>query len=178
MGNIIQLGLTIPEADISTPTETRKYPLGLEITVQDSSSTTGSLNGTQKYKYIRAAGAALTINQPYVVELDNANVWKAGSPVTLAAPGALVGIPQVAFTSGYYGFIQTEGECEGLHIAETYAAGDHLQLLSAGTALVVDGSTGSTVQTVNTCAITVDAGTTAVAGTIILLGARAVVAAT
>jgi len=169
--------MSVPEADLTTPSSTRKYPLGFEWVVEDTNSSSGALHGRSVYKYIRAYGRALTQYQPYVVELDNTSVWKAGAPVTLAAPGTIIGVPQVAFTSGYYGFIQIEGECEALHSAETYAAGDHLQLLSGGSTLVVDGTTGATVDSVNTCAITVDAGTTAAAGTVVLKGRSAVVAA-
>jgi len=173
MGKAILNPIAVVEEDLTTPSSTAKYPLGLEVSVLDSSAS----SGIKKFMYVKSHGA-LTVNQPYVLSISNTGYFVSAAPATLAAPGSLVVVPQVAFTSGYYGFVQFEGECECLHIAETYAAGDMLQVLNAGTALVVDGSTGATAFSVNTCGITVDAGTTAVAKTIILYGKPAVVAAT
>jgi uncharacterized protein YodC (DUF2158 family) len=72
-----------------------------------------------------------------------------------------------------------KGLCTALHISQTYGAGDMLQLLSGGAALVITGgSTGGTVKDVNTCGQTVTAGTTAAAFSIMLNGEQAVIAAT
>ena len=62
--------------------------------------------------------------------------------------------------------------------AEAYVVGDFLQILNTGTALVVDGTSGSTVQLINSSAICKEAGSTAVARKAYLLGQNAVVAAT
>lgn len=161
--------ISIPEADITTPTSAQKYPMGLKIQVYPDAN---PANVTE-YIYIGATGA-LTVNQPYVLTLS-ATGFTQKAPATLGV-GVFVVVPQVAFTSGYFGFVACRGECEGLHGTETYAAGDYLQILNTGTTFVVDGSTGSTTQAVTSCAMVVDAGTTAVAKTIILLGNQAEVA--
>lgn len=168
-------GPSIPESDITTPSSTRKYPMGYTIPVEDSTYN----GGITEYTYIRANAAALTINVPVIMDLGSteASAVVVSTPVTLGAPGARVVVPQVAFTSGYYGFVASKGFCECVHVAETYVVGDMLQLLSAGVSLAVDGSSGSTIKTVNTCGVTIDAGTTAVAKTIFLNGEQAVIAA-
>ena len=169
---------SVQESEFSTPSSTCLHPLGMRVKVE---STTGLLS---EYEYICAAGAALTAYQPYIKDLGGTtgatttiNV-KLTAPVTLGAPGAIVAIPQVAFTSGYYGWVLVKGYGKALHYAETYIKGDMLQLLSGGTSLVVDGSTGSTIKLVNTCGQSLDSGTTAVAKAVYLNGEQAVIAAT
>lgn len=161
------------EADLTTPTSTMDYKLGEVVALSTSAAS------VSKYIYVRAH-AALTQYQPYVLDwTTTANEDLAtGAPATLAAPGRLVVIPQVAFTDNYYGWVLVEGQGSVLMTAETYADGDHLQLLNAGTALVVDGTTGSTAVTVNSCAMCYAAGTTAVAKACYLFGRQAVIAAT
>ncbi len=159
--------------DLTTPTSTAQYPLGLVKVFKDTTN-----NTIAKYIYVKAH-AALTAYQPYV--LDPTGTAGADfttlAPATIAAPGAQVVIPQVAFTSGYFGFVLLAGVGKVLMTAETYAVGDALQLLNTGTALVVDGTTGSTVTSVNTSAVCMEAGSTAVARACILLEGKAVVAA-
>ena len=174
MGNVVLNYSQLNEKDLITPTANAKYPLGHQIALFDAVS-----KARKVFKYVKAH-AALTAYQPYVVSTA-ATVGSeviTGAPATLAAPGLLVCVPQVAFTSGYFGFVLVEGEGKVLMTAETYAIGDFLQILNAGTALVVDGTTGSTVQLVNSSAICKEAGTTAVARKTYLLGNPAVVAAT
>ena len=158
--------------DLTTPTSAQQYVLGgvLSFSVSDKTAVT-------KYLYCKAH-TGLTAYQPYVVTYGataGAEVVSA-APVTLAAPGALVVTPQVAVTTGYYFWGMIQGDGKVLMTSETYAVGDFLQILNAGTALVVDGSTGSTVQLVNSSAICKEAGTTAVARKCYFLGASAVVA--
>jgi hypothetical protein len=162
------------EVDLTTPTSLQKYPLGMVLTLED-----GSKKTVRKYVYIKAH-AALTQYQPYVLDIaatEGAEV-ATGAPATLAAPGRKVVVPQVAFTSGYYGFVLLEGDGKVLMTAETYAVGDHLQVLNAGTALVVDGTSGATTFSVNSCAICKEAGSDAVARDFWLFERQAVVAAT
>jgi hypothetical protein len=169
----IQNYTAVNNDDITTPSSTQKYVLGLEVMVN-----TG--DGYPKiYKYVKSHGA-LTLYQPYVLGVSSTDGSQVitEAPATLAAPGQLVVIPQVAFTSGYYGFVLKQGDGKVLMTAETYAIGDYLQVLTAGTALVVDGTTGSTVRLVNSCAICKEAGTTAVARKMYLIGEKAVTAAT
>lgn len=160
--------------DLTTPSSTRDYPLGTVVKIYDDSK-----YAISKYIYVKSHGA-LTAKQPYVLGFSGTTTssYITAAPATLAAPGLLVVIPQVAFTSGYYGWVLIEGAGEVLMTAETYAVGDYLQVLNTGTALVVDGTSGSTTLSVNSCAICQEAGTTAVARDILLLNRYAVVAAT
>lgn len=169
----IQNFISINNDDLTIPSSSQKYPVGLIFAVD-----TG--NGySKKYMYVKSH-TALTAYQPYVLDYSATagSQFITGAPATLAAPGRTVVIPQVAFTSGYYGFVLIEGDGKVLMIAETYAVGDHLQILNTGTALVVDGTTGSTAFSVNSCAICKEAGTTAVARNLFLIYRQAVVAAT
>jgi len=160
--------------DLIVPTATQVYRLGLVVETEDEDT-----KAIHKYIYVKSH-TGLTAYQPYIL----GNSATAGSetitaaPATLAAPGSLVCVPQVAFTSGYYGFVQIQGTAYCLMTAETYAVGDTLQILNGGTAFVVDGTTGSPATTVNTSAISKEAGTTAVARLVYLIGRPAVVAAT
>jgi len=160
--------------DLIVPTAAQVYRLGLVVETEDEATKV-----IHKYMYV-GAHTGLTAYQPYVIGnagVDGGEVITA-APATLSAPGSLVCVPQVAFTSAYYGFVQIQGIASCLVTAETYAAGDTMQILNAGTALVVDGSTGSPAITVNTSAIIKETGTTAVARSIYLIGRPAVVAAT
>ena len=163
----------LSELDLTTPTEAQKYALGKVITVIDSAK-----KAVKKFMYVKSHGA-LTQYQPYMISFSStaASEVITAAPATLAAPGALIGVPQVAFTSGYYGFIQIQGDCTVLMTAETYAVGDHLQILNTGTALVVDGTSGSTSRTTASIGIAKTAGTTAVARAQYLFGDRGVIAA-
>lgn len=160
---------SVSEDDLITPTSAAKYPVGTEVQVSNGSTST-------TYIYAKAH-TTLTAYQPYVLDLS---IYGAitSAPLTLAAPGAIVVVPQVAFTTAFYGWMAKKGLCSALHISQTYAAGDMLQLLSGGAALVVDGTTAQTVKSVNTCGVTITAGSTAAAFSIMLNGEQAVVAAT
>ena len=92
--------------DITTPTSTQLYPLGYTRTYKDVSGTTGQ---AITYIYVQAA-AALTQYGVYVLAFSST----AGSEFTTATPTSLavyqnIVVPQVAFTSGYYGFVAIEG---------------------------------------------------------------------
>lgn len=160
--------------DLTTPSSTRDYPLGSVIQIFDDTTDVVS-----EYIYVKSHGA-LTQYQPYVLDYDGTDGYEVitKAPATLAAPGASIVIPQVAFTSGYYGWALIKGQGKVLMTAETYAVDDHLQVLNTGTALVVDGTSGSTAFSVNTSAVCKEAGTTAVARDVYLIGRQAVVAAT
>ena len=171
--NITGLSTLGNVGDLAVPTSTQQYPLGMTVTIVDS-----DYLSIKEYIYMKSH-TTLTAYQPYVMTFGSTAGAEVVSiaPVTLAAPGALVVVPQVAFTSGYYGWFLMKGDGKVLMTSETYAVGDFLQVLTTGTFLVVDGSTGSTVQLVNSSAICKEAGTTAVARKCLLLGYPAVVAA-
>lgn len=162
----LQTNLQISEDAITTPSSTRVYPLGMIYTVDDSSNPAG----VKQFMYVKSH-AGLTQYQPYTVVFSNT----AGSEVVTAAPATLgayvtVCVPQVAFTSGYYGFVQIFGACTALLSSETHVAGDFLELLNAGTTFIVDGTSGSTAYT--TKGVAVQVGTLSGAGstTVFLFG--------
>ena len=174
MGNLLLNYSQVNEKDIITPTAVAKYPLGFLLEVFDSVS-----KARKVFKYVKSH-AALTAYQPYVISASGTvgSEIITAAPATLAAPGLLVCIPQVVIASGYYGFVLIEGEGKVLMTAQTYAAGDFLRLINAGTALLVEGTSGSTVQLVSSSAICKETGTTAVARKVYLLGDKAILAAT
>lgn len=162
------------KSDLTVPTSTQQYPLGYICVEEDSSST-----AIRKYMYVKSH-TALTAYQPYIVSISGTSGSEiiTAAPATLSAPGSLICVPQVDFTSGYYGFVVIEGDCSVLMTAETYVVGDMLQILNTGTALVVDGTSGATAVSVNTSAVCKEAGSSAVKRACYLLGRPAVVAAT
>lgn len=159
--------------DLVTPTSAQEYKLGMIVEIATSSPQ------VTKYIYVRSHGA-LTQYVPYVLDFGSTSATEivTAAPATLAAPGRQVVIPQVGFTTTYYGFVLLEGEGKAIMTAETYEDGDHLQLLTTGTELNVDGTSGSTVFTVNTCAICGETDSDAVARDIHLINRQAVVAGT
>lgn len=169
-----QVRIALDATDLIQPTANAKYEVGTKISTADTHG-----GAEKEYVYIKAS-AALTAFVPRVINIgavEGAEVVSA-APVTIAAPGAQVCVPQVDFTSGYYGFVQTKGDASVLIGAETYAVGDHVQVLNAGALVVVDGTSGATVESVNTCGISKTAGTTAQAISVYLKGEPAVIAAT
>jgi len=164
----------INETDLSTPTSAQKFPLGAIIDVADPST-----KAIKKFMYVKSHGA-LTQYQPYQINIGitSGSEVITAAPATLAAPGKLIGVPQVAFTSGYYGFVQIQGNATCKKSSETYASGDHLQVLNAGTTAVVDGTSGSTAESVNSFAIVGATGSAAASVAVYLKGEPAVVAAT
>ena len=158
MGNI---------ADLVTPTSTQQYTLGDILCFSDA-----DYKSIKKWMYVQSLSAGMTAYQPYAITYGST----AGSeyitivPFTLAAPGQQICIPQVAFTASYYGWVQIQGDCKSLMTSETYAVGDYLRAINSGTYLHVDGTSGATTQTVNSCAICKEAGVTAVARKVMLLG--------
>jgi hypothetical protein len=160
--------------ELTTPTVNRTYLLGSIVEVEDTTTQT-----LQRYMYVKAYGA-LTVYQPYV--MTNSGITGSevttSTPFTLAAPGSLVCVPQVAFPSGYYGFVLIQGTGKVMMSAETYALGDMLQILNNGVSLVVDGSSGAPVLSVMTSAVCRESGNTAIARNVYLFGRPAVVSAT
>lgn len=174
MSLTIQNYNSISDTNIATPTSDQRYPLGLKLTFLDSANA----DAVKKFMYVKSH-AALTQYQPYVVKFSSTSASQVitAAPSTLAAPGLLLVVPQVAFTSGYYGWVQIEGDATAKIGAETYAAGDYLEVLNTGTVLTVDGTSGSTTLSVNSKAIAKASGSSAANIAVYLLGYRSVVAA-
>lgn len=147
--------------DLTTPTSSINpaYKLGAIYSMADSDNP----STVKLFMYVKAH-TTLTVYQPYTVVCTNT----AGAEVTTAAPATLAGyvtvcIPQVAFTSGYFGFVQIFGQCTAKLSNQPHVPGDYLELLNAGTTLIVDGTSGSTAFTTNGVAVQV--GTLSGAGT-------------
>lgn len=131
--------------DLTTPTEDAKYQLGSVVEVE------GAKGFVSKYIYVKAHDD-LTAYQPYLVLNSGAagSEWITGAAITLAGAVALVGVPQVAFKDGYYGFVQIEGRCTVANGSGSVTAGNTAELKTAGTALI---STTGSAPTINTCAV-------------------------
>ena len=142
-----QYGL-VQMSDLTTPSSTQSsvYRLGDVVEVYDDAK-----KCTQQYTYVYAPGA-LTAYVPYNVTNTGTagQEVKAIAPAQLSAPVALIGVPQVAFTSGYYGWVLTKGKGTGVLTASTgYVTACSCTVLPAGAAFV--GSTGL-IQTTSTAA--------------------------
>lgn len=170
--NIPLVRQVVSENDLITPTSTQLYPLGYIQTVQDPDK-----KAVKKYMYVKSHNT-LTAYVPYAITYSSTSGSEVitAAPSTLTAPGQLLCVPQVAFTSGYYGFVLIEGDGSVLMTAETYAVGDFLQVINAGAAAVVDGTSGAAAITTASFAICKAAGTTAVSRAAYLFGQKAVIA--
>lgn len=142
--NRIALG-NISDLTIPTATQNLSYRLGDVIGYIDSDTKT-----IKKYMYVKSH-TGLTAYQPYAIAYGAT----AGSEVITAAPVALTDAnvyicwPQVAFTSGYYGFVQIEGNLTSAITASTGAiAGNALTIAAAGTTLVTTTGATRTAKTV------------------------------
>jgi hypothetical protein len=120
------------EADLITPTSTQQYPLGSVVTILDSDKTM-----VKKYLYV-CAGAALSAYLPYTIDWTGT----AGDEVTTKTPialvGVIIGVPQVAFTSGYFGFVQTMGDCL---VSGNLTSGNCLRVKANAATVLTDQST-------------------------------------
>lgn len=166
MGEVLTR-FAVDEKFIEEVSTAPKYDIGSEITVSNG---LGSIPST--YKYVKAA-AALTAYQPYVL-VENKDGITTASPAT-SSVAKVVGIPQVAIASGSYGFVAIGGLCK----AKTgiQAAGDTLEVINAGTTLIVDGSSGSPAETVGTVAISCETAAAAATVEVNLLNKRVQIAA-
>jgi hypothetical protein len=141
--------------DLTTPTSTAKYPLGVEVIIEDS-----AYKAVKRYKYVYAPTGGLTQYVPYNIS----NTQESGKEVVAIAPAAtsgvvsLIGWPQVAITSGYYGFVQVEGNLTSVLTAASGVAGLTYKVLAGGTTLT---RTAGTTQTPLICAylVTTTSGT-------------------
>lgn len=144
-----------------------KYNAGAEVVVAPD-----QVGIPTVYKYVKAA-ANLVANQPYVL-VENKDGVTTAAPAT-SSVAKVIGIPQVAIASGSFGWVAIGGVC----LAKTgiQAAGDTLEVLNAGTTLVVDGSTGSPAETVGTVAISCETAAAAATVKVNLLNKRVQIAA-
>ena len=133
--------------DIEKESATKKYPLGTVINVNDTSK-----GGVSQFMYVKAHAAFATVGTPFAIECGSGG----DAEVVTAAPteqvsGVKIGFNTVAITSGYYFFAQIAGVITAA--AGTVAAGDHVEVLAAGSTVVVDGTTGSTAHSTKSIGI-------------------------
>lgn len=157
----------ISEDFVKEVSSVAKYNAGAEVVVAPDQVSIPTV-----YKYVKAA-ANLVANQPYVL-VENKDGVTTAAPATSTVTKK-IGIPQVAIASGSFGWVAIGGLCK----AKTgiQAAGDTLEVLNAGTTLVVDGSSGSPAETANTVAISCETAAAAATVTVNLLNKRVAVAA-
>ena len=170
MTKLVQPRMVIDADEFTTVSTTQLHNLG-EV-VEISTSPTAQVS---KYMYVKASGAALTAYQPYVITQTNTTI-KGAAPAT-STVAKYVGIPQATIADGSFGFVCIAGPCSAS--IYTAAAGDHLEVINAGTYFVVDGTSGSTTESAGSAAICVSANATAagVTKSVVLLGKPVTVAA-
>ena len=132
---------TINIDSLDTPSATKEYPLGTMLPINDTSK-----GGESVFIYVKAH-AALVLGQPVcLIEGSGGDAELVTvAPATFAdGQGNLIGFPTTAVTSAYYFWAQISGVITAA--AGTVAAGDYVEVLNAGTTVVVDGMTGMTTR--------------------------------
>lgn len=120
--------------DLTTPSSTRDYPLGYEVTTYDPTK-----YAIKKFRYVYAP-TALTKYGVYQVAYSSntSQEWRAKTPASTDT-GLLFGIPQVAFNANTYGFVQTHGDAY-ISVASNTTAG--YLLFSNASATTSSSTTG------------------------------------
>ena len=133
--------------DIDQESATKKYPLGTVIDVNDTSK-----GGVSQFMYVKAHAAFATVGTPFqIVEGSGGDAEVVTAAPATITSGAKIGFNTVSITVDYYFFAQVAGVITAA--AGTVAAGDHVEVLNAGTTVIVDGSTGSTTRTTKSIGI-------------------------
>lgn len=158
---------SISETDITTPTSAPRYPLGLQITVEDSNAQ----DAIKVFEYVKSH-TTLVQYQPYVLNYVNTSAGEVvtAAPTTQTSSIVQICVPQVAFTSGYYGFVQVQGQATAKVAAETYAAGDPGEVINAGTTFIINGTSGTPLVDNKTAMIYQATGSAAAAIAVYLIG--------
>ena len=114
-------------SDLATPTEDQSdvYKLGDVVEIVDSSNKV-----TTQYMYVKSHDT-LIVKNAYVIQYSGT----AGEEVLTAdiAPLAvyqLIGVPQVAFTSGYYGWVAIKGDADTV-LSESASISDYVLVANA-----------------------------------------------
>lgn len=151
--------------DLTTPTSTRVYTLGDVFRFMDTDT-----KSVKEFMYVKSH-AALTQYQPYVINQSATagSEFITAVPFTLASAQVLVGVPQVAFTSGYYGFVQIKGKASEL-TSEAIDAGTFVEVKTTGAGVLIATTTAN--PTINSHAVVVTGTTAAGTAVVNLLGYR------
>ena len=150
--------------DITTPTSTQLYPLGYTRTFWDKSTSASKIT----YQYVQAA-ATLTQYGVYVLTYSSTagSEFTTGTPASLAVYQQVV-VPQVAFTSGYYGWVAVEGYAK-VNPTSTPTAGHFGKVVNAAI-------TATDEATISTASICIFLSAAASATPCILLGNNVIIA--
>lgn len=162
--------IIVKKEDLTKATDSKQYPLGGIFTDYSSSDAIKPV-----YVYVKA-GSALTKYQPYQLSISNtlSGEVTTKTPVTYAF-GAQVGFPQGDVPNGYYAWLQIGGKAT-VATTDTVAAGDYVEVINAGTGVKLDGgTTGSTVESVQSLGIATTA-TDSGNATVILSGNKVKIA--
>ena len=172
MTKLVQPRMVIDAEELTAVSTTQLHNIGEIVEVATSETAQPA-----KYLYVKASGAALTAYRPYVISQTN-TLLKGVAPATSTTVTKVIGIPQATIADGSYGFVCIAGPCSAS--IYTAAVGDHLEVLNAGTYLVVDGSTGSTTEGTGSVAIcaAVNAAAAGATKSIVLIGKAVTIAAT
>ena len=105
---------SISEADLTTPTSTRRFALGQRLKVETDGSAP-----EKEYLYVKA-GSGLTALATYLVTFSATagSEWTTGTPATTAVAREFA-IAPVAFTTAYYGWVQVKGICNATSTSDT-----------------------------------------------------------
>lgn len=164
---------TVDLDSLDTPSSTKEYPLGTVLPVNDTSK-----GGESQFMYVKAHAAFATIGTPFEIQSGSGGNAEAitSAPATIVS-GAVLGFNTTAVTSGYYFWAQTAGILVAA-AAAGIAAGDHVEVINAGTTVIVDGTTGSTTQTTRSIGIAKTATATGAIDLVVLPSRTIEIAAT
>ena len=158
---------SITESELTTPTSTQRYPLGVEVVTGTSAT------GNRKvWKYIQADNALVQYGAYIIKDIYlTAGVKVKAITAASLAVYQVAGVAPVAFTDEYYGFLQIEGDATILATSSTATAGNYCKVVN-GVATITDESTTQATASVAICKVSA----TGTSTTYTLTGNRAIVA--
>lgn len=136
--------------DLTTPTATAKYPIGLEVSIMDNA--TGYM---KKYIYVKNLNATTSAKAAMVVGLSGT----AGSELVVAEPATsavyqIAGVANVEVAANYYFFLQVYGDTTVVSTTDTTVG--NTGILANGVTTVTDSAaatvTGETIGIIKTTA--------------------------
>lgn len=142
--------------DLTTPTSTQSsiYKLGDVVEVVDTDT-----KAVKKFKYVYSA-VAMTKYIPYAINRTGISGAEVVSAAVATATLTEVCVPQVTFTTGIYGFVQTEGTATIKLTGTTGAiAGENLCVLNTGVVF----TSGASLNNASASLVTTTTGTTGTA---------------
>lgn len=149
MQHFINHPVSLSEVDLVTPTSTAKYPLGFQITVGEKANISSETASTasKRFVYVKAS-AALTAKNVYLIQPSGTAGGEVGTATPATSSVAMgCGVANVAFTSGYFGFLQIEGDTQ-ITSAGATTAGNTGKLANGVTTVTDEAGTAVTAKTI------------------------------